>query len=349
MESAGKTDAPWGNEKRTIPLSDPPSPPAFLKEFPQYDSNGKRVVSLEAEQRELPPRPPEGNNGTEERPVEESKDPGRPFQISREVEAELRNGQGDAVRKTAFSFGGAKQVPEGQGPQIIQEGEVPGGTPAQVLDPKVRESGVFFSGKAGAGQEKAFGAGAHLRPLADKEIQSPSSVLGTLTDPLNLKVENEGKIMEAPPSSSPKPETQSVFQQVGQGVLWLIRNDEERIRISLEPPELGQVFLEIDRHKEHVKTFLWTDNPTAKAALETSQAEVQKILESEGFKLERFSVFVQQDPGWFQGRKENPGKSDSWQARTSGEGRASPANPVESVPSRPPGPHPSSRYLDLLV
>jgi flagellar hook-length control protein FliK len=136
---------------------------------------------------------------------------------------------------------------------------------------------------------------------------------------------------------------------VGQRVLWLVRNNEERIRITLEPPELGQVFLEIDRHKEHIKTILWTDNPTTKASLETSQGEIQRIIESEGFKLEKFDVFVQQDPGWFQGRKEDARKPDSWEARMPAEEKGSSANSTESIPGRTPAPHLASRYLNLLV
>jgi flagellar hook-length control protein FliK len=129
----------------------------------------------------------------------------------------------------------------------------------------------------------------------------------------------------------------------------LIRNNEERIRISLDPPELGQVFLEIDRHKEHVKTVLWADNATAKASLETSQGDIQRIIESEGFKLEKFDVFVQQDPGWFQGRKENPGKPGSSEAGRPAEERAPSVNSTESVPGRTPASHPWSRSLDLFV
>jgi flagellar hook-length control protein FliK len=129
----------------------------------------------------------------------------------------------------------------------------------------------------------------------------------------------------------------------------LVRNNEERIRITLEPPELGQVFLEIDRHKEHIKTTLWTDNPTAKASLETSQGEIQRIIESEGFKLEKFDVFMQQDPGWFQGRRENPGKPDSREARMPGEERVPSVNSTESIPSQTPASRLGSRYLDLFV
>jgi hypothetical protein len=234
-------------------------------------------------------------------------------------------------------------------PQNLQERDPLLGNQAYILDSTDRESGTPFSANAGKGQEKVHWAGPDIHPVAAREVQSPPSFFAALTDPLNRQVENGGEIKEASAPLSERPDPQAVFQQVGQRVLWLVRNNEERIRIALEPPELGQVFLEIDRHKEHIKTILWTDSPTTKANLESSQGEIQRIIESEGFKLEKFDVFVQQDPGWFQGRKENARKPDSWEARMPAEEKGSSANSTESIPGRTPAPHLASRYLNLLV
>jgi hypothetical protein len=71
--------------------------------------------------------------------------------------------------------------------------------------------------------------------------------------------------------------------------------------------------MEICREKETIKATLWADNATTKAALEASQIQLQEILENEGFRIERFDVFLQENPGSFQGRKEAPLHSHSWE------------------------------------
>ncbi len=109
-----------------------------------------------------------------------------------------------------------------------------------------------------------------------------------------------------------KNENIDIPQQIGQKVLWSIRNNEEKIRLSLDPPELGNIYMEITRERDHIKTTLWTDNQMTKVTLESSQTQIQKIMENEGFKLEKFNVFIQQDMGSFQGRRENPIDQNPW-------------------------------------
>jgi hypothetical protein len=265
------------------------------------------------------------------------------------MEAKPRIGEGQTFKRQGPSFGVTKEPLDGKSPQNLEERDLWVGTQAYTPDSTDRELGVHFSGKAGKGLEKALWSGANVRPLPDRGIQSSPPFFGALTDPLGRQVENGSEVKESIPTVSPRAESSEVFQQVGQRVLWSIRNNEERIRITLDPPELGQVFLEIDRHKEHIKTVLWTDNPTTKATLETSQGEIQRIIESEGFKLEKFDVFVQQDPGWFQGRKENTGKPNSRDDKPAAEEGASSMNSMESIPGRAPASRLTSRYLDLFV
>jgi len=144
-------------------------------------------------------------------------------------------------------------------------------------------------------------------------------------------------------------ESQGIPQQVGERVLWLIRNQEEKIRISLDPPELGHLFLEIHRTKENIQTTLYTDNPVTKVTLESNQREIQRIIESEGFKMERFDVLVQQDSSRFQERKDSPFYSDSRSSSVSGNMQASVSRTPDSVSPVPRRMHWGSRYLDLFV
>jgi len=109
------------------------------------------------------------------------------------------------------------------------------------------------------------------------------------------------------PPTLVRPEILSLPDQVVQRIIWSIRNQEERIKLTLEPPELGHLLIEISRSKENIHATLWAENVAAKTALETGQYQIQRIMENEGFKLTKFDVFVQQDLGWFQeqGKREN--------------------------------------------
>ena len=348
-ESTGKIVMPPEREKTIDPSSDLPTSPVSVEESLRKELLGKIELSLGEEKKSIRPSVPQERNGSENRTAQESNDFLATSEPSLKMEENPRVGEGQAPRRQEPFSGVVKEALEAKNAQNPEESGPWVGTQAYILDSMDKESGVHFSGKAGKGQEKAFGAGADVRPLPDGEIQNRPSFFGALTDSLNRQVENGGEIKEASSSFSPRGEPSEVFQQVGQRVLWLIRHNEERIRITLDPPELGQVLLEIDRHREHIKTVLWTDNPTAKASLETSQGEIQRIIESEGFKLEKFDVFVQQDPGWFRGRKGNPGKPDSSEAGRPAAERAPSVNSTESIPGRIPASHLGSRSLDLFV
>lgn len=97
-----------------------------------------------------------------------------------------------------------------------------------------------------------------------------------------------------------------VYRQIGEKVVWSLRNNQEKVRIALDPPELGSIYLEISRDKENIQTTLWADNPLTKATLENSQSQIQKIIENEGFQLEKFSVFMQQERGSFAEERRHP-------------------------------------------
>ena len=100
-----------------------------------------------------------------------------------------------------------------------------------------------------------------------------------------------------------------IYEQVGQRVIWSLNQGEEKFRLILDPPQLGSIYMEIQRDKEHIKANLWAENPNTKNILETNHLSIQKIIESGGFSLESFNVFVEQDLGAFQeswGRRPHP-------------------------------------------
>jgi flagellar hook-length control protein FliK len=187
-------------------------------------------------------------------------------------------------------------------------------------------------------------------PPSGKESQTLSGLYGASAESAAVPLGGAEKMAGGREAPAPmRLESQGIYQQVGERVVWLIRNQEERIRMSLDPPELGHLFLEIHRTKENIQTTLYTDNPVTKVTLESNQREIQRIIESEGFKMEKFDVLVQQDLSRFQERKDSPFHSDSRSSLVSGNIEAPVSSAPDSFSSVPRRMHSGSRYLDLFV
>lgn len=187
-------------------------------------------------------------------------------------------------------------------------------------------------------------------PPSGKESQTLLGLYGASAESDAVPLGGAGKMVGGREAPAPmRLESQGIYQQVGERVLWLIRNQEERIRMSLDPPELGHLFLEIHRTKENIQTTLYTDNPVTKVTLESSQREIQRIIESEGFKMERFDVLVQQDLSRFQDRRDSPFLPDSRSSLVSGNMEAPVSSAPDSFSPVPRRMHPGSQYLDLFV
>jgi flagellar hook-length control protein FliK len=105
----------------------------------------------------------------------------------------------------------------------------------------------------------------------------------------------------------PKSETANLYQQISEKVTWSIKNNQERIRLNLEPPELGNLYIEIKRERGQVKATFWADNLLTKEILEKNQGILQNALKGSGLQLENYEVFVQKDFGSFQGSDRDRG------------------------------------------
>jgi len=128
----------------------------------------------------------------------------------------------------------------------------------------------------------------------------------------SLSTTSSGAIGHEKPPALAQTQKFPVFEQIGQKVAWSLNRHEEQFRLTLDPPQLGSIYIEIQREKEHIKATLWAENPNTKSLLEANQLSIQKIIEKEGFSLESFDVFVEQNLGSFQEsreRKMNPESS----------------------------------------
>jgi hypothetical protein len=209
----------------------------------------------------------------------------------------------------------------------------------------------FLEGE-GEGQEKVLWMGNESAQFPNGEGQKEIDSYETppvLNEGSTQMPEEVGEVKE---NSSPAPlksENPTVAQQVSQRAIWSIRNNEESVRITLDPPQLGHIYMVIERNKADIKTTLWTDNPATKATLETNQLQIQKIIESEGFKLEKFDVFVQQEKAGFQGSKDDPMNPNPQNRSSPSEIRAPLSGSPDPLPALARAVHPASKYLDLFV
>jgi len=113
--------------------------------------------------------------------------------------------------------------------------------------------------------------------------------------------EGEGKVQHA---GLPRTESFEIHRQVGRVLSWSAQAGEEKIHMRLDPPQLGELYIKVTKEREVLKATLWAENPTAKELLEIHREELRKVLEAEGFKLDKFEVFVQQETDRFVERRD---------------------------------------------
>jgi flagellar hook-length control protein FliK len=138
--------------------------------------------------------------------------------------------------------------------------------------------------------------------------------------------------------------------QVGRQVLWSLNHREEKVRMALEPPELGTIYMEIKREEGRVRATVWTENAVTREILSSQQGQLHRLLKEDGFVLDRFDVFTGHQAGWFEGRKEETVGQDPWSGRepSEKEGRT----PVPETPEAASLLFPSAggRYgIDLFI
>ncbi|MGQ9720153.1 MAG: flagellar hook-length control protein FliK [Candidatus Jordarchaeum sp.] len=97
----------------------------------------------------------------------------------------------------------------------------------------------------------------------------------------------------------------AIYQQIEKSVIWCLKNNREKVKLILEPPELGHMQIEVKNNEKHVEIFLWAENSDTKKLLELNREYLSEILIEDGFKIERFEIYFQQEMNSFQNRHEN--------------------------------------------
>lgn len=175
-------------------------------------------------------------------------------------------------------------------------------------------------------------------PLFNHSIESPKAILSSF------------KGMVHPPLSPPlKIDPFEIYQHISKQIIWSIRNNGERIKMALDPPQLGNLLLEIDRDKGNIRTTIWAENLVTKEILEHHQIQLEKILRDEGFRLEKFDVLLQQDMGTLRHREDAVEDRRQAQRRYKGESLHAPLVSLETPLQGTASFHWGSQYLDLFV
>lgn len=149
---------------------------------------------------------------------------------------------------------------------------------------------------------------------------------------------------------SPKVESSEIYHQVSRKILWSVQNGVERVKLRLDPPELGHIYLEVTKEKEAVRATFWTEAPTTKELLDAHRIELRKILQENGFKLERFDVFVQQETERFMERREFSFLGGQQEHRETKEDSAVQSSEPPDRPSAAVRPNPGvSYYINRII
>ncbi len=156
-------------------------------------------------------------------------------------------------------------------------------------------------------------------PFLKKEVENGSESSLVLKPEGSQAASSPHEVTKPHQTAAPRTEAPDILQQVSKKLVWSVRNGEEKIKLQLEPPQLGSLYIEIGRQKDVLQATVWTNNQVTKELLESHQVELQRILKEDGFHLGQFDVFVNPQMKSFQERMEGhtgTGSTESCLSRT---------------------------------
>jgi hypothetical protein len=187
-------------------------------------------------------------------------------------------------------------------------------------------------------------------PFSKKEVENgvePSLILKPEGNPQAASSPNDVTRTREP--ALPRTEAPEILQQISKKLIWSVRNGEEKIKLQLEPPQLGSLYIEIGRQKGVLQATMWTNNQVTKELLESHQVELQRILKQDGFHLGQFDVFVNPNMKSFQERAEGQHWNDRPAYASHGRHGPSSRDGTETLPAGTLPGTKGSRYIDLFI
>jgi flagellar hook-length control protein FliK len=89
---------------------------------------------------------------------------------------------------------------------------------------------------------------------------------------------------------------QAVISQVVDGTVEVLRNGSGRMALTLQPPRLGTLDLDVAVKDNRVTMILLADNQEVKQMLQAGMDDLRNALQDKGFQIDRLEVLVQNQP-----------------------------------------------------
>jgi flagellar hook-length control protein FliK len=89
---------------------------------------------------------------------------------------------------------------------------------------------------------------------------------------------------------------QAVLSQVLDGTVEVLRNGSGRVAMTLQPPRLGTLDLDVAVKDNRVTMIMLADNQEVKQMLQSGMEDLRNALQDRGFQIDRLEVLVQNRP-----------------------------------------------------
>ncbi len=89
---------------------------------------------------------------------------------------------------------------------------------------------------------------------------------------------------------------QAVMSQVLDGATQILRDGSGRVTLTLQPPRLGTLDLDVVVQDNRVKMVMLADNQEVKQMLQAGMEDLRNALQDKGFQIDRLEVLVQNRP-----------------------------------------------------
>jgi flagellar hook-length control protein FliK len=130
---------------------------------------------------------------------------------------------------------------------------------------------------------------------------------------------------------------QAVMSQVLDGAAQILRDGSGRVTMTLQPPRLGTLDLDVVVQDNRVRMVMLADNQEVKQMLQAGMDDLRNALQDKGFQIDRLEVLVQNRPDdagsnfWQQagfGREDSAGREERKREQES-------AHAAQVPPARP--------------
>jgi len=156
-----------------------------------------------------------------------------------------------------------------------------------------QDEAADFSGGTAAGQ-----SGEEVTAAKSESASQPATTFTVSSGDQNVAPTPEAAKGEAAARIPPRQLQQQVFQQLSDGVVRGLKNQEHHLVLRLFPQDLGEVKVNLTVRDEHISVSFNMENARVKEMLESNMEEFKQSMNQRGFSLGECSVSVgQQDSG----------------------------------------------------